>query len=110
VAEVSHSFEWGSFIIWLCGGFLAILTSAVNFFIRSREKKMAEMIKAAIEAVIEKADTRYVASEACAAAHKLTDQNMMSIRDDISDMKRAQSEQYNDLQAKMNLILARLIK
>lgn len=71
---------------------------------------MAEMIKKAIDEVIKRADERYVSSQACDAAHKLTDQTLMTLRDDFKAMKQEHSAQYTELKSMLTLILDKLIE
>lgn len=109
-SEVNHSFEWSSVFIWVGTALAGIAVTMFNLFIRSRDEKMAEMIKNAVTEIISKADERYVTNAMCGAAHKLTDQNLMTIRDDIHSVKTQQLAQYTELRDMINLILDKVIR
>ena len=108
--EINHSFEWSNFFIWLWTIITGLIVAGFNLFLRSRDNKMAGMIKQAVTEVIAKADLRYVSTGMCSAAHKLTDQNLMTIRKEIQDGQEKSDAQYSELKQMINLILEKIIK
>lgn len=106
---MTHNFEWSTFTIWLTTIIGGTVMTIFNLFIAYRDAKMNKIVEKAIEKIFEKVESTYVGKSYCDASHKLTDQNLMSIRDDIKDIKTSQESQYNELKDMLKILIQKAV-